>query len=85
MLLTHFRFISPSALKEDSTAGVGVGAFNLVASEAYRLRGTHANIRSELNDEMALGKMMRQESGRGLILRAVGQVKRQFTANNNDC
>tara|TARA_B100000683_G_scaffold268809_1_gene304640 strand:+ start:1185 stop:2366 length:1182 start_codon:yes stop_codon:yes gene_type:complete len=84
VLLTHFRFISPNALDTDSTSGVGVGAFNLVGAEAYRLRGTHAQIRGSLNDEMALGRLMRQESGRGMILRAVGQVKRHFVGSKSD-
>ena len=85
VLLTSFQIhFTQRAERGHSTAGVG-GAFNLVAFEAYRSSGTHANIRSELNDEMALGKMtMRQESGRGLILSGQWGRSRQLTANNNE-
>ena len=78
VLLTHFRFVPAKALEEDSEVGVGVGAFNLVNASAYRLRGTHAQIRGSLTDEMALGRTMRAEGGRGMILRAVGQVRRRY-------
>ena len=78
VLLTHFRFVSAKALEQDSGVGVGVGAFNLVNASAYRLRGTHAQIRGSLIDEMALGRIMRADDGRGLILRAVGQVRRRY-------
>ena len=47
-------------------------------ASAYRLRGTHAQIRGSLIDEMALGRTMRAEGGRGMILRAVGQVRRRY-------
>ena len=78
VLLTHFRFVPAKALEQDSGVGVGVGAFNLVNASAYRLRGTHAQIRGSLIDEMALGRIMRTDGGRGMILRAVGQVRRRY-------
>jgi hypothetical protein len=71
-------------LEQDSDVGVGVGAFNLVDASAYRLRGTHAQIRGSLIDEMALGKTMRADGGRGMMLRAVGQVRRRYVGTSMD-
>ncbi|MFZ9889180.1 MAG: glycosyltransferase, partial [Myxococcota bacterium] len=75
VLLWEFRFINPRAAKPDGGVGAGVGAFNLVRAEAYRLRGTHARIRGAILDDRALGKLMRDEGGRGSVMRAVSQVR----------
>lgn len=75
VLLWEFRFINPRAAKPDGGVGAGVGAFNLVRAESYRLRGTHARIRGAIFDDRALGHMMRDEGGRGSVMRAVSQVR----------
>lgn len=75
VLLWEVRFVNPRAADPDSGVGAGVGAFNLVRAEAYRLRGTHARIRGAILDDRALGKMMRDDGGRGSVMRAVSQVR----------
>ena len=75
VLLYQFRFIDPRAADPDSPTGIGIGAFNLVRADAYRLRGTHARIRGAMLDDRALGLMMRDENGRGSVMRAVAQVR----------
>lgn len=75
LLLWEFRFVDPRAADPDSGVGAGVGAFNLVRAESYRLRGTHARIRGALLDDRALGTMMRDDGGRGSVMRAVSQVR----------
>lgn len=75
VLLWEFRFVDPRAAEPDSGVGAGVGAFNLVKAESYRLRGTHARIRGALLDDRALGTMMRDDAGRGSVMRAVSQVR----------
>ncbi len=75
VLLCQIRFLDPRAAQPDSGIGTGIGAFNLVRADAYRLRGTHARIRGSVLDDRALGRMMREDGGRGSVMRAVGQVR----------
>jgi glycosyltransferase involved in cell wall biosynthesis len=75
VLLCQIRFIDPRAAAPTSNVGAGIGAFNMVRADAYRLRGTHARIRGALLDDKALGKMMRDEAGRGSLMRAGSQVR----------
>jgi glycosyltransferase involved in cell wall biosynthesis len=75
VLLCQVRFLDPRAAIPDSGVGTGIGAFNLVRADAYRLRGTHARIRGSMLDDRALGLMMREDGGRGSIMRAVAQVR----------
>ncbi|HEY4223787.1 MAG TPA: glycosyltransferase family 2 protein, partial [Myxococcota bacterium] len=75
VLLCQIRFLDPRAATPDSGIGTGIGAFNLVRADAYRLRGTHARIRGSMLDDRALGRMMREDKGRGSVMRAVAQVR----------
>jgi hypothetical protein len=75
MLLCQIRFLDPKAARPDSGQGTGIGAFNLVRADSYRLRGTHARIRGSMLDDRALGYMMREDAGRGSVMRAVAQVR----------
>lgn len=75
VLIGEFRFVDPRAASPESGVGAGVGAFNLVRAESYRLRGTHARIRGAFLDDRALGRMMRDDGGRGTVMRAVSQVR----------
>lgn len=75
MVLCQIRFLDPAAAQPESRRGTGIGAFNLVRADAYRLRGTHARIRGSMLDDRALGKMMREDGGRGSVMRAVAQVR----------
>jgi glycosyltransferase involved in cell wall biosynthesis len=74
-LLSEFRFVNPRAADATSGIGAGVGAFNLVRAEPYRLKGTHARLRGAVLDDRALGRMMREDGGRGSLMRAVSQVR----------
>lgn len=74
-LLCQFRFLDPKSAQPDSGVGTGIGAFNLVRADGYRLRGTHATIRGAMLDDRALGRMMRDDGGRGSVMRAVAQVR----------
>jgi cellulose synthase/poly-beta-1,6-N-acetylglucosamine synthase-like glycosyltransferase len=75
MILTQSGQFDPKAADPESGVGAGVGAFNMVRAESYRLRGTHARIRNAIADDRALAEMMRDENGRGTLFRAVGQVR----------
>ncbi|MCP4503328.1 MAG: glycosyltransferase [Deltaproteobacteria bacterium] len=74
-LLCELRLLDARAVDPTSEVGAGVGAFNLVNAESYRLRGTHAALRGSLVEERALGRMMRTDDGRGMLMRAVTQVR----------
>jgi glycosyltransferase involved in cell wall biosynthesis len=74
-LLYQLRFVDPRAADPTSKQGTGIAGFNLVRADAYRLRGTHARIRGSILDDRALGVMMRDDGGRGTVMRAVGQVR----------
>lgn len=77
MVLCQVRFIDPAAAQPESRTGTGIGAFNLVRADSYRLRGTHARIRGSMLDDRALGRMMREDGGRGSVMRAVAQVRQR--------
>lgn len=77
MVLCQIRFLDPDAAQPDSKTGTGIGAFNLVRADSYRLRGTHARIRGSMLDDRALGRMMREDRGRGSVMRAVAQVRQR--------
>ena len=75
VLLYQLRLVDPEAADPESGHGAGIGAFNLVRADSYRLRGTHARIRGSILDDRALAVMMRDEGGRGTVMRAIGQVR----------
>lgn len=75
VLLCQIRFLDARSAQPDSPVGSGIGAFNLVRADAYRLRGTHARIRGSMVDDRALGSAMRDDAGRGSLMRAVAQVR----------
>jgi glycosyltransferase involved in cell wall biosynthesis len=77
VVLSQFRFIDPRAASPNARFGAGIGAFNLVGADAYRLRGTHARIRGAMLDDRALGRMMRDDGGRGNVMRAFTQVRQR--------
>jgi hypothetical protein len=53
---------------------MGIGAFNLVRAEAYRKAGTHARIPMRPDDDMKLGKIVKEAGGRQHLLRGIGAV-----------
>jgi len=75
VLMYQLRLVDPRAANAESGVGAGVGAFNLVRADSYRLRGTHARIRGSILDDQALAQMMRDEGGRGTVMKAGGQVR----------
>ncbi len=77
VLLYQIRFVDPRASDPTSPHGTGIGAFNMVRADPYRLRGTHARIRQSVVDDAALGLMMRDEGGRGSVMRAGGLVRQR--------
>ena len=74
-------FIPWSAPDPDSTAHVGVGAFNLVRADAYRAAGMHEPIRMRPDDDIQLGKMMKKAGNRLEMISATGRIRVQWYAS----
>jgi glycosyltransferase involved in cell wall biosynthesis len=58
-----------------SRAYVGIGAFNLVRTEAYRRAGGHAALPLDVTDDLKLGKKIKANGGRAEIIHGGGLVK----------
>ena len=69
-LLMLFR---PWKARETGRHGLGIGAFNMVRTEAYRRAGGHAAIAMDVIDDIELGRLM-GEHGRQDLLFANGMV-----------
>ena len=64
----------PWVVKHPNRRFLGVGAFNLVAVEAYRKVGGHQRIRLRPDDDLKLGKILKQSGARTDVLRGRGSV-----------
>lgn len=58
-----------------SDASIGVGAFNLVRSDAYCRSGGHASMRMEILDDVKLGKRLKSTGARQICLYSGGLVR----------
>jgi len=65
----------------DSTAYVGVGAFNLVSAEAYRDAGMHEPIRMRPDDDVQLGKLIKKTGHRLEMVNAMSAVSVEWYAS----
>jgi cellulose synthase/poly-beta-1,6-N-acetylglucosamine synthase-like glycosyltransferase len=54
----------------ESSAFVGIGAFNLVRASTYRAAGGHARIPMRPDDDIMLGKLLKRSGARQLLARA---------------
>jgi glycosyltransferase involved in cell wall biosynthesis len=57
-----------------SSRFIGIGAFNLMGAEAYRRVGGHERIRMRPDDDMKLGKLIKQGGYRQELLHGVGMI-----------
>lgn len=58
-----------------SSYHVGIGAFNLVRTSAYRASGTHAAIAMRPDDDMKLGKILKKNGFKQRVLFAEGVIR----------
>jgi cellulose synthase/poly-beta-1,6-N-acetylglucosamine synthase-like glycosyltransferase len=58
-----------------SRAHVGIGAFNLVRRSAYEAIGGHAALRLRPDDDLKLGKLLKQAGYRQLFLNGCGAIE----------
>lgn len=69
-------FARPGAARNPrSRAHVGIGAFNLVRRSAYDAIGGHAALRLRPDDDLKLGKLLKQSGYRQLFLNGYGALE----------
>lgn len=77
--LLHFWlgliFFGSRANRDRSRGWVGVGAFNLVRTSAYREIGGHERLRYEVIDDLKLGMLMRRAGFRSRIFDARREIE----------
>lgn len=74
-VLLFSRYAMPwKARDPQSRRFIGIGAFNLVLREAYRRVGGHTRIPFRPDDDMALGKLLKQAGLRQDVLYGRGEV-----------
>jgi glycosyltransferase involved in cell wall biosynthesis len=69
LMLRAWRVRAPG-----SSAYVGIGAFNLVRAVAYRAVGGHTRIRMRPDDDLMLGKLLKQSGYSQLLATASGHM-----------
>ncbi len=68
-------FIKPALVSDPkSSAHVGIGAFNLVRTEAYRAIGGHERVRLRPDDDVKLGKVIKQKGYRQRFASGIGLI-----------
>lgn len=74
--LVFVLFVQPvRAANPRSKAHVGLGAFNLVRTEAYRAVGGHSRIPLRPDDDLQLGKIVKQAGFRQMLAFGHGMVE----------
>ncbi|WP_207496060.1 glycosyltransferase [Aridibaculum aurantiacum] len=77
-VLFHLRYRPWSASNPQSTASLGMGAFNLVSREAYKTMGTHAHIALHPNDDLKLGEAVKAAGAHQQVLYGKDAVKYEW-------
>lgn len=68
-------FIRPWQVRDPkSKAYIGIGAFNLVSAEAYRVCGGHVPIRMRPDDDLKLGHLMKLNGYRSDVVNGQGAI-----------
>lgn len=68
-------FVKPAQISNPSSlAHVGIGAFNLLRSHVYRDIGGHEPIRLRPDDDVKLGKLVKQHGYRQRFASGIGQI-----------
>jgi len=66
-----------------SAAAVGIGAFNLVRTTAYRAADGHASIRLRPDDDLMLGRLIKRRGGRCDVLFGAGLLSVEWYPSLN--
>lgn len=80
--LALFRRFRPwDAANPDSSAHMGLGAFNLVRRSAYKKIGTHQRLALEVVDDMTLGRLIKENRLRQQVMSGVDLVSVRWVGN----
>lgn len=72
-------FCPASQINRDrGTRGVGVGAFNLIRAETYRVIGGHEPLRMEVVDDVKLGWLVRRGGFRQRLYRGFDEIEAEW-------
>lgn len=78
-------FIRPSHVRDpNSSAYIGIGAFNLVRAEAYRASGGHVAIRMRPDDDLKLGHLLKLNHFRSDVVNGHGAILVEWYATLNE-
>lgn len=73
--LFNMRFRPYAARFRRRGAYAGIGAFQLVRRDAYRLAGGHERIRLDVADDMMLGRALKASGARSMLMAGNGLVR----------
>jgi len=74
-VLSFHGFMRPWKARDPKSARfIGIGAFNLVRADAYRRAGGHAPIRLRPDDDIKLGKILKQSGARQDLVEGSGMA-----------
>lgn len=74
-MMWFFLWLRPwKAPDPRSSAYVGIGAFNLVRTSAYRAIGGHSRIPLRPDDDLMLGKLLKRSGHRQIVAASEGEV-----------
>ncbi len=73
-LMFLFRFRPWDVSNPRSSAYVGLGAFNMVRAEAYRIAGGHRALPMEVADDIKLGKVLKRSGFQTVLVKGEGLI-----------
>ena len=80
--LALFRRFRPwAAADPNSSAHMGLGAFNLIRRSAYEKIGTHQKLALEVVDDMTLGRLVKEKRLRQRVMSGVDLVSVRWVGN----
>ncbi len=80
--LALFRRFRPwEASNPDSSAHMGLGAFNLIRRSAYEIIGTHQKLALEVVDDITLGRLVKENKLRQRVMSGVDLISVRWVGN----
>ncbi|QDU25203.1 Poly-beta-1,6-N-acetyl-D-glucosamine synthase [Anatilimnocola aggregata] len=78
-------FVKPWLIRNpNSSAHVGIGAFNLIRASVYQQIGRHEPIRMRPDDDMKLGKIVKQSGHKQDLVHGMGMIAVEWYSSLNE-
>jgi glycosyltransferase involved in cell wall biosynthesis len=84
VLVGSMSLFKPWKVASSNKYFMGIGAFNLVRTEAYRAVGGHSAIALEVIDDMMLGKLLKENGCRQQFLHGMGLISLEWYRSAGD-